>query len=275
MLKRLHTSPISSNALWARGIRTQIPPRPAVTVIAFLDMYGNVCRTKEETEISLVRTRDNKFWLQRIYANDVIVRFHCPGLEVLKHASNFEYFSIADLDNYGGICIPSDIYPTPANERPGLHDAVYCIRNCQLTEKFTRKDRRQWHRRLYAHWHESPEKYQVNWVVNCFILCMVAVWASARYYYMWSAGKGFFDDDVPIRAPQFGEKAKTFGERHPEHCSGDETPVQWSPGQHLLSTARSDVRAGDQQDTTGWHVDFMWKFRHAWYYKHWPRSMYA
>lgn len=254
-----------------RSIRTQIPPRPSVTVLAYLDHHGNVVRGKEETDLSLVRTRDNKFYLQRVYPNETVVRFLCPGLSVLKNATNFEYFSMFDIDNHGGIVIPSDVFPTAAHDPPTFSDGVYCLTRCEQTTKFTRKDRRSWHRRLFSHWQESPEKYHMNFIVNTSCVVTLIVWLLARYIYVYKNGKTYFED-LPERDNTYVAKSKRFSDRHPEHIGFDLNPLQLSPGQHSLSQARSDMR-NDWQDTTSWTNDGLWKIRHAFYYHHWPRSI--
>lgn len=266
------SAPTAAAVTACRGIRTQIPPRPAVTVIAYLDKYGNILKSKRETELSLVRTRDNKFYLQRVYPNEAVVRFLCPGLSILKNATNFEYFSMFDVDNHGGVIIPGDVFPTPAHDPPTFQDAVYCLMLCEQTTKFTRKDRRAWHRRLHAHWQESPEKYHMNFVINVSIFVIVVTWALARYLYMYRHGKSYFEDEAPAREHTYLAKSKRFADRHPEHVGFDVNPLQLSPGQHQLSQARSDMR-NEWQDTSSWSNDLMWKLRHCYYYSHWPRSL--
>jgi hypothetical protein len=127
MLRGIHASSsyaqargLAATALQSqyRGIRTQIPPRSAVTVITYLDRYGNPIKTKDETDLSLIRTRDNKFYLQRVLEDESIVRFAAPGLGMIKNSANFEYFSIAEIDIYGGVVVPADLMPTPQHERP-------------------------------------------------------------------------------------------------------------------------------------------------------------
>lgn len=255
-----------------RSIRTQIPPRPGVTVIAYLDHYGNPIKTKEETDLSLIRTRDNKFFLQRVFADESIVRFPAPGLGMIKSGANLEYFSLNEIDIYGGIIIPSDVAPTPHTERPGFHDAVQIMMQCSPTTKFTRKDRRAWHRRIYANWEEHPEKYQVASLHNGMLALVVAVFCLLKYN-SWKrendplTGTGYrIEEDEGM-----WKRAKNFGKRHPEHSYNISASVDFSPAQLDYIYSRAEPTYSDHDSSVG--MEFFWKLRHAKSHGHWPKGL--
>jgi hypothetical protein len=258
-----------------RLIRTQIPPRPAVTVITYLDHYGNPVKTKEETDLTLIRTRDNKFYLQRVFADESVVRFVVPGLGMIKNAANFEYFSLGDIDLYGGVIIPGDVAPTSHQERPGFHDAVYVIMKCKPTTKFTRKDRRTWHRKLFSHWQEDPEKYQLNTMITALCLLMPIGYLIARHWAYTRRGidpssNGGLNNSQ--RDDTLWARSQKFAERHPEHLSCISSTVELTPAQQTFSQARSEMRDKDITDPA-LGFEMLWKFRHAAYYGHWPKGL--
>jgi len=256
-----------------RSIRTLTPPRPLVTVISYLDHYGNPVKTKQETDLSLIRTRDNKFFLQRVFDDESVVRFACPGLAMIKNAANFEYFSMQDIDVYGGVLIPSDVFPSAAHDRPCFHDAVYVIMRCQPTAKFTRKDRRAWHRRLHAHWEEDPEKYKFQFMSTFTLFAVACVYFGFKYINAAQRGVPFLNEDaVPFQADSYWAKAARFAERHPEHLSAMATTLHFSPAQAEYIQARSEIRGSESIDPS-MSMEFVWKVQHLKQYGHWPKGL--
>lgn len=263
-----------------RSIRNVIPPRPLVTTLLYLDSYGRPIRSKAtETPLSLVRTRDNKFWLQRVLENGEVVRWHAIGLSHLKHATSFETYSLNDIDEFGGVVIPADVQPTAPQDPPGFLDAVYYIMRVTPTGKFTRKDRRSWHRRLFSDWRESPEKYMTN-IISFYGLPLVFVmWLGMRGAASMRNNRSFWDKDVYT---PYGEEStyidpfdrlREFSDRHPEHEGHDDIAVTLlSPGQARLSSARAELRESDHTDPH-YHTEFFWKVRHCRYYGHWPKGI--
>ncbi|KAG5469747.1 hypothetical protein CUR178_01886 [Leishmania enriettii] len=259
-------------------IRTVIPPRPAVTTLVYLDHFGRAVRTGVETDLSLIRTRDNKFYLQRVLPNGEVVRWSAPGLNYLKNVTNFETYALNDIDENGGVVIPSDVMPTAAHDAPGLRDAVFYMTKLEATSKFTRKDRRRWHRRLFAHWKESPEKYISHTLGTYGVAFLVMLWVCVRGFHSIKNQKPFWDVNVYGLTDEERERTnpwlrlKRFSERHPEHEGVDMTVTMISPGQSRLSSARSELRESDFTDPH-YHSEFWWKVRHCYYYGHWPKGL--
>lgn len=256
-----------------RGIRTQIPPRPAVTVVTYLDFYGNPIRTKEETCLSLIRTRDNKFFLQRVMPDESIVRFAAPGLGMVKNAANFEYFSISEIDVYGGIVIPGDIMPIAAVERPPFHSAVHVMMSIKPVKKFTRKDRRAHHRKIYSHWEADPDKHRFSTVSNAVLAIIVIAVVCSKYYELTKVP----DPLTPASAGPKREENSLFAyienwpKRHPEHNNITSLSVDFTPGQVAYIQSRAESMDGDTDVTSG--VEWVWKLRHAKTYGHWPKGI--
>lgn len=272
------TGTAPTTALWtppnSRSIRTLIPPRPAVTVVMYLDQYGNPIRNKDETDVSLIRTRENKFFLQRVFDDESVVRFACPGLSVIKHAQNFEYFTVGDIDIHGGAILPSDVWPTTAHDRPMLQDVVHVLSRSRPTTKFLRKDRRAWHRRLFAHWEESPEKFRFHLVNYVGAMLCFVVYVVTRYFYYCDTKQITFwnTEGRQIREDGYWGKARRFSDRHPEHQTTDLSPVQLSPAQNVFMRARSELRTNEVSDP-GSGMGWMWKIKHTFNYGHWPKDI--
>ncbi|KAF8289012.1 hypothetical protein TcBrA4_0004660 [Trypanosoma cruzi] len=176
------TSVFGVSLLQSRGIRTVIAPRPAVTTLVYIDKYGRPLRNSTETDLSLIRTRDNKFYLQRVLEGGEVIRWRAPGLDHLKNVTNFETYTLNEIDEYGGVVIPADLMPTASNDPPSFHDAVYYINRVEAKKKFTRKDRRQWHRRLFAHWKESPEKFLNHSIGAYGMPFLFVLWLTIRAF---------------------------------------------------------------------------------------------
>jgi hypothetical protein len=255
------------------SIRTQIPPRPAVTVITYLDRYGNPIKTKQETDLSLIRTRDNKFFLQRVMVDESIIRFAAPGLGMIKNAANFEYFSIQEIDVYGGVVVPNDLMPVPAHERPYFHDAVHVMMQVKPVKKFTRKDRRIHHRKLFTHWEANPEKYRFAFMFNAVFTLTICSWVLINVVSLERP-----DDPLePNNAgPQRHENsiftyADNWMKRHPEHNTIFSSTIDFTPGQLEYVQRRSESMDSDTDVTTG--IEWIWKLRHARTYGHWPKGI--
>lgn len=264
----------------ARCIRSVIPPRPLVTTLVYLDDYGRAIRSKsQETSLSLIRTRDNKFWLQRVLPTGEVIRWPAIGLEHIKHATSFENYSLNDMDEYGGVVIPVDVMPSPQHERPYFLDSVRVMMNIIPDQKLLRKGRRHWHRRTSAHWRESPEMYYNVCMERYVAPVLVLIWAANRFYHSVKNDRDFWDPNVYQGR---GDKdtyvdpwvhLSRFAERHPEHESYDDRAVtMMSPAQSRLSSARSELRESDVTDPH-YHSEFWWKVKHCRYYGHWPKSI--
>lgn len=259
-----------------RGIRTVIPPRPAATVLVYVDHMGKAVRNGAETDMSLIRTRDNKFYLQRVLPTGEVVRWLAPGLEYIKNVTNFDTYTLSEINEHGGIVIPADVMPTAPNDPPSYQDAVHYITQVRASKKFTRKDRRLWHRRLFAHWRESPDKY-INHAVGTYgVAFLVGLWAVMRGFNSVRNNKPFFDVDVYSKAgeerPDPWVHLKRFSEMHPEHEMMDMSIAMMSPGQSRLSNARAELRESDFTDPH-YHSELWWKVRHCRYYGHWPKGI--
>lgn len=272
-----HVSHASINC-GVRFIRTVIAPRPMATTLMFIDEAGRCVRNGAESDMSFIRTRDNKFYLQRVMPNGEVVRWLAPGLEVLKTITNFETFSISSIDDYGGIIVPADVIPTSSFEPMCFHDAAYHMRKIQPHKKITRKDRRFWHRRLFADWRESPDKYANEVIGRYGIVGLLCVWLVIRGFHSLKNNKPFWDMNVYGKTDAEMDRTnqllrlKKFSDRHPEHALTDPIVAMLSPGQTRLSSARSELRETDFTDPH-FHSEFWWKVRHAYYYGHWPRGL--
>lgn len=262
----------------SRTIRTVIPPRPEVTTISYLDHHGRAVKNGTVTDISLIRTRDNKFYLQRVLKDGEVVRWLALGLSNLKNVTNFETYSLNEIDENGGVIIPADVMPTVSHDPPSFHDAVYYISKVEGTEKFTRKDRRRWHRRLYAHWRESPEKYLNHTIGTYGMAFLFCLWVAVRGFHSIKNGKPFFDVNVYGKTDEEREasdpwiRLRRFSSLHPEHEGIDMSVTMMSPGQSQLSSARAELRESDFTDPH-YHSEFWWKVRHCRYYGHWPKGI--
>lgn len=277
ILKSPYSCTSSALTISTRCIRTVIPPRPAVTTLVYLNRYGKIVH-HGETDLSLIRTRENKFYLQRVLENGETIRWLAPGLDHLKNVTNFETYSLSDIDENGGIIIPADIMPTAPHEPPSFFDAVYYIWRMEAIQKFTRKDRREWHRRLFAHWRESPDKYISHSLGTVGVGFLVVLWFLVRGFHSIKNNRPFWDIDVYKPEHQHDGRVdpalrlKKFSEMHPEHEGLDMTVTMLSPGQTQLSSARAELRESDFTDPH-YHSELWWKIRHCRYYGHWPRSI--
>jgi hypothetical protein len=256
-----------------RRIRTQIPPRPAVTVVTYLDHYGNPIKTKEETELSLIRTRDNKFFLQRVFEDESIVRFPAPGLGMIKNSTNFEYFSLNEIDIYGGVVIPVDVTMIPQTDRPMFFDAVHIMMRCEPTAKFTRKDRRAHNRKLYAHWEEDPEKYRFAGTQNALLAMIFASFVGLTYHRWTSIEDPLAPNDATTTRERnsFFTNARNWASRHPEHNTTFSASVDFTPAQLSYVQARTDSM--DSAHDVNVANEWVWKIRHARTYGHWPKGI--
>ncbi len=259
-----------------RCIRTQIPPRPEVMIMAYLDTTGTVARHRRVTNLALVRTRDNKFWLQRVMPGGEVVRWRCVGLDIMKHATSFEAYNIGDIDENGGIIIPCEVRPTCQADPLSYFDAVTTLLKLKSHAKFTRKDRRQWHRRSFAHWSETPEKYASHVLGTYGMLGVVLLWVLVRSSHAYKNNKSFWDNDVYTRGgeQEFDtiRRIRQFAERHPEHNTSDRKLVPMSPGMDSLGAARAELRETDFMDPHA-QSEFWWKLRHMYYFRHWPKGL--
>ncbi|CBH16335.1 hypothetical protein, conserved [Trypanosoma brucei gambiense DAL972] len=261
-----------------RYIRTIITPRPAVTTLVYIDKYGRPVRNGTETDVSLIRTRDNQFYLQRVLPGGEVIRWRAPGLDHLKHVTNFETYNLNEIDEYGGVIIPAGVMPTTPNDPPSYHDAVYYINRMEATEKITRKTRRRWHRRLYAHWKESPDKF-FNYSISAYgVPFIVLLWLTIRGFHSIKNNKPFWDVNVYGKTDEESDardpwlRLMRFSDRHPEHEGLDLTVTMMSPGQSRLSNSRAELRESDFTDPH-FHSELWWKLRHVRYYGHWPKGL--
>lgn len=267
---------VGSLHLPARFIRKIIPPRPAVTTLVYLSRSGKIVR-HGESDLSLIRTRENKFYLQRVLENGETIRWLAPGLEHLKNVTNFETYSLSEIDENGGIIIPADVMPSAPHEPPSFFDAVYFISRMVATKKFTRKDRRDWHRRLFSHWRESPEKFVTHSIGTYGIVFLILLWFVVRGFHSIKNNRPFWDVDVykPEKVDNQVDpwkRLKRFSEMHPEHEGLDMTVTLMSPGQSHLSSSRAELRESDFTDPH-YHSELWWKIRHCRYYGHWPKGI--
>ena len=260
----------------ARSIRTQIPTRPEVTVLLYLDSHGTQSRHNRVTNISLVRTRDNKFWLQRVLPGGETIRWRAVGLDVMKHATSFESYNICDIDENGGIVIPTEVRPTCQGDPLSFFDAICTIQKMQSHAKFTRKDRRQWHRRSFAHWSETPEKYATHILGSYGVLGIIVLWVVVRASHAYTNNKSFWDNDVYTKGGEREyetiKQINDFAKTHPEHEISERKMVPMSPGMDKLGGARAELRESDYMDPHS-HSELWWKLRHAYYYGHWPKGL--
>lgn len=269
-------APLAAASTALRGIRTVIPPRPAVTVIVYVNHMGKAVRNGTETDLSLIRTRDNKFYLQRVLPNGEVIRWLAPGLDYIKNVTNFDTYSLNEINEHGGVIIPADVLPASPNDPPSYQDAVHYITQVKASKKFTRKDRRLWHRRLFAHWKESPDKY-LNHITGTYGMAfLVVLWLVVRGFHSLKNNKPFFDTDVYTKPGEQRHdpwvQLKRFSEMHPEHELTDMSVTMMSPGQSRLSSARAELRESDFTDPH-YHSELWWKVRHCRYYGHWPKGI--
>ncbi len=263
----------------ARSIRSVVPPRPLVTTIMYLDGYGRAIRSKtQESPLSFARTRDNKFWLQRVLPDGEVVRWRALGLDRLKHAVNFETYNLNELDEYGGVVVPMEVFPTVANDPPPFQDVVHMMMKLHASQKITRKVRRSWHRRLAVHWKDDAQKYYMKISETVFFPILVIIWFFNRLAHSIMNKKPFWDHDVyhadgadnridPIA------RLKKFSDTHPEQDGYDDRMITMlSPMQSRLSSARAELRESDVTDPH-FHSELWWKLRHMRFYGHWPKSL--
>lgn len=261
-----------------RTIRSVIPPRPLVTTIVYIDRLGRRARSGAETDMSLIRTRDNKFYLQRVLPDGEVVRWLAPGLDYIKNVTNFDTYSFNEINDHGGVIVPADVTPSSATEPMSYHDAVYLMSIIHPVRKFTRKDRRQWHRRLCAHWKESPDKYYNHILGTYGVAVCIVLWLVIRGFHSIKNNKPFLDANVYESQEETGLKRtpwhrlKSFSDMHPEHEGFDMSPTMMSPGQSRLSSSRAELRESDFTDPH-YHSELWWKIRHLRYYGHWPKSI--
>jgi len=262
-----------------RRIRQTVPPRPEVLTLAYLDKLGRPCKGVK-SNLSLIRTRDNMFYLQRILPDGEVIRWRCLGLENMKQATSFESYSIHAIDANGGVIIPTNVRATSQSEPLGFLDAVTDIRHLQTAPKFTRQDRREEHRQLFSHWSESPEKYSLQIFQAYVVPLMVLTWLLVRGFNAYRNNKGFwavdvYDSDDPLvqrKRIDIQQRAMQFDEKHPEHGVLERGVIAMSPAQERMMLARSELRGTDAMDP---HMtnEIVWKMRHAWYYGHWPKGL--
>jgi hypothetical protein len=245
----------------------------------YLDKYGRAIRSKtQETPLSLIRTRDNKFWLQRVLPEGEVVRWRALGLDRLKHAVNFETYNLNEIDEYGGIIIPMDVFPSVANDPPPFQDVVAVMMKITAGEKLTRKSRRSWHRRLASHWKEDPEKYYHKFSETVLFPLLFLFWFCNRLFHSIKNKKPFFDHDVyhadgeDTRVDPIS-RLKKFSDMHPEQAGYDDRMITMlSPEQNRLSSARAELRESDVTDPH-FHSELWWRLRHLRYYGHWPKGL--
>ncbi|EPY30944.1 hypothetical protein STCU_03759 [Strigomonas culicis] len=168
--------------------------------------------------------------------------------------------------------------PTPSYEPPGYRDALHYLSKVEATTKFTRKDRRYWHRQLYSHWKESPDKYLHQTLTSYGLAGLVCLWLVVRFFHSVKNQKPFWDINVYGQTDEAREKAdpwlrlKRFSDTHPEHEGLDLRVTMMSPGQSNYSNARAELRDSDFTDPH-FHSEFWWKLRHLKYYGHWPKGL--
>lgn len=281
MLRRISGSVSSSAgtcvvAYQRRGVRQQIPPRPNVFALCYFDHRGLIVEDNRETDIAIIRTRDLKFYLQRIMPNGEVIRWPAPGCDPMRNATSFEQFSLTDIDTYGGVIIPQDVAPTNPYEPPSIIDAVMLMANLEVTKKVTRQVRRGWHRRVYADKYEDPLKYQMNMVGNSLLVLGFALFIGTRWLYCRRHGIGFFDlvsgATVERKTESIWDRANRYGEEHIEQVRPETIVSQLSPGQKDYSRMRAEMRESDFTDPH-FKSEMYWKLRHLVYYGHWPKGL--
>ena len=261
-----------------RTIRTQIPPRPLVTVVTYLDRGGNPIRNRVETELALVKTRDNKFYLQRIMPDGSYIRWRVPGLDKMKNASSFETFSMHDIDEGGGVQIPHEVMPWSRNTPPEYADGILIINRVKSLGKVTRKDRRYYCRELYAALTEHHDKLSIYWKGRALMFGALFVWAAQRAFAAYTNGRSFFDSNVYSPRGRIDESQERFykfirfGDEHPEHNTSDHKEYMASPGQVNLGLSRIDLH-GQDVHTPDIDSIFAWQVQHMWHYGHWPKRV--
>eukprot|EP00760_Papus_ankaliazontas_P018771 PhM_4_TR17636/c0_g1_i1/m.82352 len=254
-----------------RGIRSRVPPRPQATVLCYLDHYGNAMRNRQETTISLIRTRNNKFFLQRIFDDGSTERWPCPGLEMMKGVTSYEHFSLSDIDDYGGVLIPHGVAPAAAWDRPSFLDAVRIMAKCQPMRKFTRGERRAYHASLYGPDEEHFLKSRIHFIMNCAFICIVVMVIGSRIYFREPGERNLFGPGTARN--HVSVRIEDFANRHPEHMNNVEHfPTLVSPKQILLA---QQSMAKDFDEITDVYTgrEFLWKAQHAWNYGHWPKGI--
>ena len=255
-----------------RSIRSRIPPRPKAVILCYVDHYGNPMKNRQETTISLIRTRENKFYLQRIFDDGSVERWPCPGLEMMKGVTSFEHFSISDIDEYGGVTIPQGIAPSGmgGGDKPTYLDAVRILSECEPLRKFTRPERRAFHFRCMGPTSETPFKHKVHQAAqilagSAFIMLLLNRIVSR-------GGKNMNPFAPSQELDVYTRRLKEFGDMHPEHGRVEHFPAVISPGQ--MEKAQRSVHE-DWEEVTDTYTgrELLWKIQHAWTHDHWPKGM--
>lgn len=262
-------SPLSTSF---RFIRTQIPPRPVLQVMTYLTKSGRAAGTNIETDVAIVRTRENKFYLQRVLPEGEVVRFRIPGLDHMSQATHFETFSIPIIDVSGGVHIPNTLHIEADQEPHRWNDAVLYINMVKAVGKWTRKDKRSQHRELFAHWKESPAKFQDTIPANVGLVLLLAGWGIFRWLYSHSQHRSFFDSDLFYNEDGMVQQSARFAELHPEHTHNDTSNIQLSPGQVGLGHMAFDLNGPESSDMATSN-ELLWKITHCIYYGHWPKGV--
>ena len=258
-----------------RLIRQQLPPRPAVTVLTYLDHYGNPIKNKDETDISFIRTREDKFFLQRVFPDQSVVRWSVPGLNMMKNAATLDQIAIPDIDTFGGVVVPIDVAPCQTNCRPSLGDAIFLLMHCYPNHKFIRRDRRAHRRKVVSSWEEDPDKFTIAFTGRIFIMAvsvtvLVVLIADLQY-------RGYTPFGDPLREDSLRENScqgrmATFAERHPEHTRPEILPAAITRGMQQLTRARMELRDKEITDPT-LMSEWYWKVKHMWNFGHWPKGL--
>lgn len=264
-------------AVQHRCIRTQIPPRPVHTVLCYLDRIGSPVKNRVETNLAIVKTRQNLFYLQRVMDDGSYIRWRVPGLDRMKHATSFEAFSMHDIDEDGGVEVNKELVPWGGCAAPDYLDAIYQINRVEPIGKLTRKDRRFWHRRLFAQTEESTDKYVMYWASRAVLALAFGGWLLQRITSAYINDKNFFDSDVYVKEGEAGklsafDKYISFKDLHPEHNYKDMSLQMMSPAQDTMMVSRSDLRGTDVLDAES-SSPFMWQLRHLSAYGHWPKPI--
>ena len=260
-----------------RTIRSQIPPRPVHTVICYLDRIGSPVKNRVETNLAIVKTRQNLFYLQRVLDDGSYVRWRVPGLDRMKHATSFEAFSMHDIDEEGGVEVNKELVPWGGCTAPDYLDAIYQINRIEPIGKLTRKDRRFWHRRLFAQTEECSDKFFMYWMSRFLLGICLGAPLLQRLFCAYVNDKNFFDSDVYVKATDGDkldafERYVNFRDVHPEHNYKDMSLQMMSPGQDAMMASRVDLRGTDVLDAE-YSSPFMWQVRHLATYGHWPKPI--
>jgi hypothetical protein len=266
--------------LTGRAIRTQVPPRPVATVICHLDQYGNVCRNGDETDVALIRTRQNEFFLQRVFPDESVVRFPVPGLAIIKNQANMEYFNLGDINLYGGVLLPDEVrshrFNVQSDASDQFHDALRTMQTVRTTEKLTRKDRRANFRDEVAHWRESPNQFMHKVVLPLLLACVAIPWLCFRYLSSSVGPDGaplYWNDRVQNAA--IDTLLRGVPETGPVRTPED-YPVDMTPGMADFLDKRQTAELLDEETTAVTEdplVTMYWQAEHLQAHGHWPRPL--